>query len=100
MLIAICFRSDLMLIDVCFRSDLMLIDFKRATANKDLHRLMDDLERKRGMSQSYDAEMESKRSELRGFESLGITKEEVMKGWRWWWAVSYTHLTLPTMAVV
>ncbi|KAK7087150.1 ELKS/Rab6-interacting/CAST family member 1-like [Littorina saxatilis] len=58
------------------RSELMLIDFKRATATKDLHRLLDDVERKRVMSHTYNTEVEAKRSELRGFESLGITKEE------------------------
>jgi hypothetical protein len=55
----------------------MLIDFKRQTASKDLTRLMDDLDRKKVMAQSYDTELEGKRKEIRGFESLGITKEEV-----------------------
>ncbi|KAL8559861.1 hypothetical protein ACOMHN_016907 [Nucella lapillus] len=57
-------------------SELMLIDFKRATATKDLQRLSEDMERKRSTLHEYDNEMASKRTELRGMETLGISKDQ------------------------
>ncbi|XP_076435248.1 uncharacterized protein LOC143275070 [Babylonia areolata] len=58
------------------RSDLLLVEYKRATAHKDLQRLMDDVDRKRAACQSLDTELEVKQREMRAVQSLGITAEE------------------------
>ncbi|PVD32966.1 hypothetical protein C0Q70_08414 [Pomacea canaliculata] len=59
------------------RSQLMLLEFKRSTAAKELDRLIDEISRKKGMSQLYDSEVQAKLSEIRGFQALGISMETV-----------------------
>lgn len=55
----------------------MLSEYKRETTTKELVRLSDDLRRKKDMAQSLDSQASQRREEMKQFDAIGFTKDEV-----------------------
>ena len=59
------------------RTQLMLAEYKKENTSKELQRLADDINRKKKQAKTYETQAKSRLEELKQFDSIGFTKEEV-----------------------
>ena len=55
----------------------MLAEYKKENTSKELQRLADDINRKKKQAKTYETQAKSRLEELKQFDSIGFTKEEV-----------------------
>ena len=55
----------------------MLAEYKKENTSKELQRLADDVNRKKKQAKTYETQAKSRLEELKQFDSIGFTKEEV-----------------------
>ena len=55
----------------------MLAEYKKENTSKELQRLSDDINRKKKQAKTYETQAKSRLEELKQFDSIGFTKEEV-----------------------
>ena len=55
----------------------MLAEYKKENTSKELQRLADDVSRKKKQAKTYESQAKSRLEELKQFDSIGFTKEEV-----------------------
>ena len=55
----------------------MLAEYKKENTSKELQRLADDVNRKKKQAKTYESQAKSRLEELKQFDSIGFTKEEV-----------------------